>query len=202
MQDETIITSMKNTLRMESEALLEVLDRLDGTSALRAVRAIMNCPGTIHVSGCGTSGQAARKIAHTLNCINCPAAFLTPSDAVHGALGAVRNGDVAVLISKGGNTTEIAAMLSSLRRKGATVIGVTEKDDSTLGKASDILLKAAAVREPDEFNMLATSSTLSVIAMFDAIAVAIMKAKGFTREAFGVIHPGGAVGERLLGNKP
>ena len=127
--------------------------------------------------------------------------FLSPSDAVHGALGSVRAGDVAILISKGGGTHEIVALLPALATKGVPVIAVTENADSTLGRAAEVVVPVRIEREADEFNMLATTSTMAVIAWFDAVCIALMRMTGYSREQFAVIHPGGAVGKRLLGGE-
>lgn len=162
---------------------------------------LATCEGRIVTSGCGTSAAAARKIAHSLSCIERPSFFLVPSDAVHGALGSVQRGDLAILISKGGNTHEMVAMLDAFRTKEVPVIAVTEKPDSALGRAARLVVPVRIEREADEFNMLATTSTMAVIAFFDAVCITLMRVTGYSREQFAVIHPGGAVGERLLGGK-
>jgi KpsF/GutQ family protein len=162
------------------------------------VEAIARCTGRIVTAGVGTSGAAAKKVAHSLSCVERPSFFLDPGDAVHGALGAVQPGDVAVLFSKGGGTREVVNMIPALTAKRVFIIGVTENPDSVLATESDLLLRVAIEREADEFNMLATTSTMAVTAVFDAVAIALMKRTGYTREQFAVIHPGGAVGERLL----
>ena len=172
---------------------------LDPEIFARCVDLLARCTGRIVTSGCGTSAMAARKIAHSLSCIERPSFFLTPSDAVHGALGSVQSGDVAILISKGGGTHEVVAMLPAFEQKGVSVVAVTEQPDSPLGKAAQLVVPIRIEREADEFNMLATTSTMAVIAWFDAVCIALMRETGYTREQFGVIHPGGAVGERLTG---
>ena len=164
----------------------------------RCVSAIAQCQGRVLTSGCGTSAAAARKIAHSLCCIERPALFLAPGDALHGGLGLAQPADIVILISKGGNTREIVNLLPPLKTKHVTIIGVTENPDSAVGRAADLLLRVKVEREPDEFDMLATASTLAVIAVFDAICIALMKVTGYTRSQFAIIHPGGAVGERLL----
>ena len=166
------------------------------------IKLIAECTGRVVVAGVGTSGAAAKKIAHSLSCVECPSFFLDPADAVHGALGCVQPGDVAILISKGGGTSEILNLIPSLKEKGVTIIGITENEKSVLGLNSDIYLKIKIEKEADNFNMLATTSTMAVTAVFDAVCIVLMEYTGFTREQFLVIHPGGAVGERLLkGNK-
>jgi KpsF/GutQ family protein len=168
----------------------------------KCVRMLAECRGRIFTSGAGTSAAAARKIAHSLSCIERPSFFLSPADAVHGGLGVVQPGDVGILISKGGGTQELLALVPALKTKQIGIIGVTENEESPLARASDLLLKVRVEREADEFNMLATTSTMAVIAVFDAVAIALMQYTGYTREQFAVIHPRGAVGERLLGKRP
>jgi KpsF/GutQ family protein len=142
--------------------------------------------------------MAAKKICHSLNCIERPAVFLTPSDAVHGGLGLLQKGDVLILVSKGGNTEELIKLVSPCKTKGAALVAVTENPGSVLAREADISLIVKVEKEPCPFNMLATASTLAVIAVFDAICIALMEYTGYTREQFAVIHPSGAVGDRLL----
>ena len=150
------------------------------------------------VEGCGPSAEKARKIAHSLCCVERPACYLNPADAVHGALGLLQKEDIFILVSKGGNTREILSMVPACKTKGAKLVGVTENEESVLAKESDILLKVKVEKEPCPFNMLATASTMAVIAVFDAICIALMHYTNYSREKFSVIHPGGAVGDRLL----
>jgi KpsF/GutQ family protein len=157
------------------------------------------CRGRVLTTGCGTSAAAAKKIAHSLCCIERPAAFLSPGDAVHGGLGLVQKEDVVIAISKGGGTPEIMNMLPAIRTKRAFLIGVTENGDSNLARQSDLWLRVKVESEPDPFNMLATASTIAVLAVFDAVCIALMQITGYSREQFAVIHPGGAVGQRLTG---
>jgi len=184
--------------RTEAAAVRSLERTVDPAAFARCVEVLAECPGRVLTTGCGTSAAAARKIAHSLCCIERPAAFLAPGDAVHGGLGLVQLGDVVIAISKGGGTREIVNLLPAIQAKNAFLIGVTERPDSDLGRASNLVLAVKVEREPDGFNMLATASTLAVIAVFDAVCIALMRATGFTREQFAVIHPGGAVGDRLL----
>ena len=174
---------------------------VDRGAFVRLVETIGKSKGRTAVAGVGTSGAAAKKIAHSLCCIERPAYFLSPGDAVHGALGAVQEGDVVILISKGGGTKEITNLIPSLKAKKAFIVGVTEKEGSVLGTSCDLLLKIKIGKEADEFNMLATTSTMAVIAAFDAVCIALMSYTKYTREQFAIIHPSGAVGERLLSGK-
>jgi len=170
---------------------------IDKDVFVKLVETLGNAKGRIAVCGVGTSGAAARKIAHSLSCIERPAFFLSPADAVHGGLGLVQPGDVAILISKGGGTHEILNLVPSLKAKNVCIIAVTENENSALARASDLLLRVRIEREADEFDMLATTSTATVVAAFDAACIALMAYTNYTREQFAIIHPSGAVGERL-----
>jgi KpsF/GutQ family protein len=174
---------------------------VDREAVARCVDAIAACRGRIITMGCGTSAAAARKLAHSLSCIERPAFFLSPSDAPHGALGAVQQGDIVVLVSKGGGTSELLGLVPSLKSKKVFIVTVTENDGSPLARASDLVLRVKVEQEADPFNMLATTSTMAVVAVFDAICIALMEHTGYTREQFAVIHPHGAVGARLTGTK-
>ena len=197
-EDTAVLSEIKRVLREEGEAIARLERELDSDSLLETARALAACKGRIILSACGTSAMAARKIAHSLCCIERPALFLIPSDAVHGGLGVLQPGDILILISKGGNTGEVTRLIPACKSKGALLIGVSENPASQLAREADIYLRVGVEREPDAFNMLATASTLAVIAAFDAICVALMKLTGYTKEQFAVIHPGGAVGDRLL----
>ncbi|MDR1060010.1 MAG: SIS domain-containing protein [Clostridiales bacterium] len=185
-------------LRAEADALRAVADSMDMDAVASAVEMLAGCPGKIALCACGTSAMAARKIAHTMNCVERPAFFMIPSDAVHGGLGALCEGDVLVLVSKGGDTKELAALIPACRSKGAKIIAVSENAGSLIARNADLFLQVRAGREPCPFGMLATASSLAAIAVFDAISVALMGYTGYTRERFARIHPAGAVGERLL----
>ena len=196
--DNKLSESIKNTLSIEADSIANLINTISYESVLDAVKLIGDCKGKVIVAGCGTSAAAARKIAHSLCCVERPSCYLNPADAVHGALGLLQKDDIFILISKGGNTREILSMIPACKTKGAKLIGVTENPDSALAGESDILLKIKVDKEPCPFNMLATASTMAVIAVFDAICIALMHYTGYTREQFAVIHPGGAVGDRLL----
>lgn len=198
MDQQEIIQEVKRTIQMEAEAVKTLLDTVDMEKVAAAVEKIGTMKGKVVAAGCGTSAMGARKIVHSLNCIERPAVFLTPSDAVHGGLGVLQKEDILILVSKGGNTGELAQLIPACRAKGAYLIGVTENEDSLIGREADLCLRVKVDREPCHFNMLATSSTMAVVSVFDAICIALMTYTSYTREQFAVIHPKGAVGERLL----
>lgn len=190
-----------HTWNVEADSIRSLADKTDMDAVMRAVEVLSQMKGKAIVAGCGTSGAAAKKIAHSLCCVERPAAFLSPADAVHGALGMLQKDDVLILITKGGNTAEIVNFIPACKDKGAFLIGVTENENSVLAKEADLFLKVKVDKEPCPFNMLATASTLAVISLFDAICIALMVETGYTKEQFLRIHPGGAVGERLLAEK-
>ena len=201
MTDSEILSEVKRSIAMEVESVRRLSEELDGQQVLDTARALMNCRGKVILSGCGTSAMAAKKIAHSLNCIEIPALFLTPSDAVHGGLGVLQEEDILILISKGGGTEELVRLIPACRAKKALLIGVSENPASAIAQNADIYLRVRVEQEPCRFNMLATASTLAVISMFDSICIALMQMTGYTREQFAVIHPAGAVGERLLNHR-
>lgn len=192
-----IMERVQAVMLVESEAISKAAQGLDGEQVRAVCEALFACKGKIFTTGCGTSAAAARKISHTLNCVQKPALFLEPSDAFHGGLGVVEQGDCAILFSKGGQTLEMTKLLAPLKTVGCTVIAVTERSDSLLAREADYLLQIAVEREPDAFNMLATASILTILSFFDGVCIAYMEESGFSREQFARIHPEGAVGKRL-----
>ena len=200
MTDQETILEVESVIKAEAEELLKLSERFDKEAVLRVADTLQNCRGKVVLAGCGTSGQAAKKIAHTLCCIEIPAVYMCPADAVHGELGLLQERDILILISKGGNTEELITLIPACKTKKAVLIGVSENPESAIARNADIYLEVKTDREPDPFNMLATASTLSVISLFDGICIALAQRKGFSREQFAVIHPHGAVGARLLNN--
>ncbi len=186
----------RESLLIETRAVSDVLDKMDWEAFEKAAEALSKCDRII-TSASGSSGIAAKKFAHTLCCIERPAQFLPPCEAMHGGLGAVRKGNVVVLVSRGGKTAELLPVLDVSLTKGATVIGVTENMDSPIARHSDIVLPMHIERESDKYNMQATSSYIATIALFDALICAVIEETDYKKEQFALIHPGGAVGERL-----
>lgn len=199
MEKELIYEEIKRTISIEADSIHSLLESLDMDKMLQVVQLLGDCKGRIIIAGCGTSAMAAKKIAHSLCCIERPAIFLTPSDAVHGGLGVLQPGDVLILVSKGGNTKELVQLIPACKTKKATLIGVTENPESVIAREADIFLKVKVEKEPCRFNMLATASTLAVISTFDSICIALMQYTNYTKEQFAIIHPNGAVGDRLTG---
>ena len=189
------------TESMEVSRLCGTVDYQAAGRQCEVLEAARENGNRIFFAGVGTSAAAARKAAHSFSCVEFPSSFLSPGDAVHGGLGVVQAGDVVILISKGGNTAEIVNLIDSLKGKHAWIAGVTEDLSSKLGTSADLAIRIKISHEPDLFNMLATASTMAVIAYFDAVAIYLMEKTGYTRERFALIHPGGAVGDRLVHNK-
>ena len=200
MEKEELWKTMQEVWKIEMLSIEKLAINVNKNAIFRVVEMIADCKnnnGRVITMGVGTSAIAARKIAHSFSCIEIPSFFLSPTDSVHGGLGAVQRNDIVIAISKGGNTHEIINVIASLKKKKAKLIGVTENENSILGKKCNLLLKVKVEREADEFNMLATSSTIAVISLFDAITISLMKYTNYTKKQFAIIHPGGAVGERL-----
>ena len=149
------------------------------------------------VSGSGTSHAVALRFAHLLSCCGTPALFLHPGDSQHGAAGAVRQGDVWIGLSKGGETTEVCFLAGIARKRGAKVVAITEQPASTLAGLADVVLVAQAPEGIDPYGMIATGSSLFNSAFCDAVCVALLELRGYSVESFGETHPGGAVGHKL-----
>ncbi len=187
----------RRVIRLECEALAETERRLDERFA-RAVELIASSKGRIIVAGVGKSGLIARKIAATLTSTGTPATFLHPVDSVHGDLGIVGADDVAILLSKSGETDELVALLLHLKRFGVRSIALVGAVDSTLGRHADVALDAWVREEACPHDLAPTTSTTTALALGDALAVTLLEEKGFQREDFARLHPGGSLGRRLL----
>jgi arabinose-5-phosphate isomerase len=184
-------------LRMEREALAEAERRLDDRFA-RAVDLIANAPGRVIVTGVGKSGIVGRKIAATLTSTGTPATFLHPVESVHGDLGIVGPDDVAILLSKSGETQELLPLLEHLKRLGVMIVAFTGAADSTVGRHADVVVDTWVREEACPHDLAPTTSTTVALALGDALAVVLLERKGFRREDFARLHPGGALGRQLL----
>jgi arabinose-5-phosphate isomerase len=184
-------------LRVQATAILDAAERLDHDAFARAVELVVACDGKVVVSGTGTSGIIGRKITATLTSTGSPAVFLHPSDALHGGLGIVMPGDVAVLLSNSGETDEILAILPHLRDRKVPVVAILGNVDSTLARHAEVVLDAGAAREACPLNLAPTSSTSVALALGDALAIGAMRVNEITREDFALNHPSGRLGRRL-----
>ena len=197
MKTEEIIERGRRVVRMEREALHETESRLGPTFA-KAVEILARSTGRAIVSGVGKSGLIGRKIAATLTSTGTPATFLHPSESLHGDLGIVGESDVAILISKSGESNELVALLEHLKRLGVCTIGIVGNVDSTLGRHTDVTLDAYVSEEACVHDLAPTTSTTAALALGDALAVALLEEKGFRADDFARIHPAGALGRKLL----
>ena len=196
--NETILQNAMNAFAIEAQSLAETAKVLDPAEFTKAVEALAKAE-RIAAAGCGHSGIACRHFAHLMCCIERPARFISPAEAVHGALGFIQKGDVMLLVSRGGKTDELMPIADICRAKGATVIGVTENLTSPLAEKSDIVLAMKVTRECDKYNCQGTTSFAVTSAIFDALQTAVLEYTDFQNQKFAVIHPGGAVGKRLNG---
>lgn len=192
-----ILEEGRRVLRVEAAAIADLEGRLDG-EFVRAVQTILDAPGRVIVSGVGKSGIVGRKLAATLTSTGTPASFLHPVEALHGDLGIVGPDDVALLLSKSGESDELRGLVEFLGRNGVTMVAVTGRRDSTLGRLADIVLDCGVAEEACPHDLAPTSSTAAAMALGDALAVALLQQRGFGRDDFARIHPAGALGRRLL----
>jgi arabinose-5-phosphate isomerase len=186
----------KRVLKIESEAVAALIDRVDEKFE-KAVELIFNCKGRVIVSGVGKSGVIGRKISATFCSTGTPAVFLHAFDGLHGDLGVVRKDDVMIWISKSGNSDEFNGAMPLLRRTGVPIIAMTGNIDSHLVKNSDVVLDVSVKEEACPYDLAPTASTTAMLAMGDALAVAVLKRRNFTREDFAYLHPGGSLGKQL-----
>lgn len=180
----------------EAECLLSSYKLINKNEFIKAVDALAKAT-RIAASGCGHTGIACQHFAHLMCCIERPARFIYPSEAVHGATGYLQKGDVMLLASRGGKTSELLPIQRICKEKGVTVIAVTENADSPLAKDADILLQIYITKEVDKFNCQGTASNTVINCVFDALQTAVIEKTGYQIEKFALVHPGGAVGERL-----
>src|SRR5213082_3786417 len=197
MTRKDIVDRGKRVLRMETEALSETEQRI-GVDFARAVECIARSDGRVIVSGAGKSGLIGRKIAATLTSTGTPATFLHPADSVHGDLGIVGRDDVAILISKSGESDELLALLAHLKGFGVRSIAITGNVKSALARHSDVVLDASVKEEACPHDLAPTTSTTVALALGDALAIALLEEKGFDADDFARLDPGGAIGKRLL----
>ena len=190
----------RQVMEQEMESLSKIPESIDPEVMNKVVGRLLEVKKSGHkvlIAGCGTSGAAAKQIAHIMNVVTIPCFFLSPTGAIHGDLGAVMKDDVVILITKGGQTPALLDYVEPCRLAGATIIAVTENPESDLAKGSDIVLQIKVDKEADPWGLVAATSSLAVMAVWDAIILATMPHSGFTKEDFLRIHAGGAVGVKL-----
>ena len=181
---------------IESDSILATRDAMDMEAFAKAVEALSKAE-RIGTAGCGHSGIACMHFAHSMCCVERPARFISPAEAIHGATGYLQEGDVMVWASRGGKTDELFKILDICHVKKVTIIGVTENLASPLAEMSDIVIPMKVTSETDRYNSQGTSSFTTLAAVFDALQTAVIEETGYRNEQFALIHPGGAVGKRL-----
>jgi len=195
--DAALVALGRRVLDVEASAVGTAGLRLDGGFA-RAVRLLADASGRVIVSGVGKSGIIARKLAATFTSTGTAASYLHPVDSLHGDLGLVGRSDVAILLSKSGESEELFGLAGSLQRMGVPIIAITGGMNSTLARVAAVALDAAVAEEACPHDLAPTTSTTVALALGDALAVALLQVKGFRREDFAALHPGGSLGRRLL----
>ena len=192
-----MLENARNVLKMEADAILELVPRINGQFTA-AVEMILACPGRTVITGMGKSGIIGRKMAATLASTGTPSFYLHPAEGIHGDLGMVRAEDVVIALSNSGETGEILHILPSLRRIGAKIIAMVGNPNSSLGKNADVVLDVGVSKEACPLGLAPTSSTTAALAFGDALAVALLSKRKFTADQFAVFHPGGSLGRKLL----
>lgn len=197
INDETFIEIGRRTIQIEQDAIEILSSRIDEGFS-KACRLMLECSGRIVVVGMGKSGHIARKIAATLASTGSPAFFVHPGEASHGDMGMITAHDVVLAISNSGETSEVITLLPLFKRMGAAVVSMTGNPESTLSKAAEINLDTSVKKEACPLDLAPTSSTTTQLVMGDALAIALLEARGFTAEDFAFSHPGGSLGRKLL----
>ncbi len=192
-----ILKSIKEVMNSEIKTL-EIVKKEADISFAKAVKMIFSCRGKVIVTGVGKSGNIAQKIAATLVSTGTPAMYLHPTEGMHGSLGVIRKNDVILAVGKSGESEELLGLLPSIKKIGAKIISVTANLESTLAKDSDIILYTPIKQEACPLNLAPTNSTTAALVVGDALAISLMKMKKFKSEDFGLLHPGGIIGKRLL----
>ena len=190
------VEAARYAYKIERECISTMLDYFDDEQFSKAVELLKNAE-RIGTSGCGHSGIICQHMAHLLCCIERPARFISPAEAVHGATGYLQKGDVMIFASRGGKTKELLPILDICKAKGVSVITVTEDLNSVLATSADVVLKQYVNRETDKYNAQGTTSTTALCMIFHALQAALIEETDYKNEQFALIHPGGAVGERL-----
>lgn len=181
---------------IEAACIREMKEHLDAEQFGKAVELLSKAP-RIGAAGCGHSGIICQHFAHLMCCIERPARFISPAEAVHGATGFLQEGDVMVFASRGGSTKELFPIMDICKAKGVSVITVSENLESPLALQADVVIKQHVNRETDKYNMQGTTSTTALCMIFHALQTAVIEETDYQKEQFALIHPGGAVGERL-----
>lgn len=194
---EAMLENARKALRLEAEAILELVPRIDDNFAA-AVKMILECQGRTVITGMGKSGLIGKKLAATMASTGTPCFFLHPAEGIHGDLGMVTCHDVVIALSNSGETGEVLNILPSLRRIGAKIIAMVGNSNSTLGRNADVVLNVGVSKEACPLGLAPTSSTTAALAYGDALALALLEKHHFTASQFAIFHPGGSLGRKLL----
>ena len=190
------LEAAKVAYEIEYECIKEMTKYFDEEAFSKAVELLKNAE-RIGTSGCGHSGIICQHFVHLLNCIEQPAKFISPAEAVHGGTGFLQKGDVMVFASRGGKTAELLPIMEICKKKGVKIITVTENLESPLARGADVVLKQYVNRETDKYNAQGTTSSTALCMIFHSLQTALIEETDYQNEQFALIHPGGAVGERL-----
>lgn len=193
----SLTNKAREVILKEAEAVRAMADRLDANFD-KAIDLLYNLKGRAIITGIGKSGQVARKIAATLSSTGTPAFFIHPTEGIHGDMGVVLSGDVAIVISKSGDTEELIKMIPMFKRLEVPIIAITGGNGSPLSEAADVVLDASVESEACPLELVPTSSTTAALVMGDALAAVLLELRGFTADDFSFIHPGGALGRKLI----
>ena len=196
MISESAKNAIYNAFDIESECIKEMKNYVNDEEFSKAVELLSNAV-RIGAAGSGHSGIACQHFCHLMCCVERPARFISPAEAIHGATGYLQKDDVMLFASRGGKTKELLPILDICKAKGVKVITITENLESPLAQGADVVIKQYVNRETDKHNMQGTTSTTALIVLFHALQAAIIEETGYVAEQFALIHPGGAVGERL-----
>jgi D-arabinose 5-phosphate isomerase GutQ len=186
----------RQVYEIESECIKNMLEHFDEEAFSKAVELLKNAE-RIGAAGCGHSGIICQHFTHLMCCIERPARFISPAEAVHGGTGFLQEGDVMVFASRGGKTKELMPIVDICKKKNVSIITITENMESPLAQSADVVLKQYVNRETDKYNCQGTTSSTSLAVIFHVLQTALIEETGFKNEQFAAIHPGGAVGERL-----
>ena len=192
------LAAAKAAYEIEYECIKTMIEYFDDEAFSKAVELLKNAP-RIGASGCGHSGILCQHFAHLMCCIEQPAKFVSPAEAVHGGMGFMQEGDVMVFASRGGKTSELIPILNICKKKGIKVITITENMESPLALGADVVIKQYVNRETDKYNSQGTTSSTALCMIFHALQTALIEETDYKNEQFALIHPGGAVGARLNG---
>ena len=190
------LCAARAAFEIESDSIAKMAAYMEDTAFSEAVALLANAP-RIGASGCGHSCIACQHFAHLMCCIELPAKFISPAEAVHGGTGFLKQGDVMVFASRGGKTKELLPIMDICKAKGVKIITITENLESPLAQGADVVLKQFVTRETDKYNSQGTTSTTALCVIFHALQAALVEETGYQEGQFALIHPGGAVGERL-----